>query len=338
MLFIAVMSMVSNLPNRRFSLAPMMDWSDKHCRTFWRGITKEALLYTEMVTTGAILHGDSARFLDFNAGEEPLALQLGGSNPADLARCAELAEQWQYQEVNLNCGCPSDRVRNGAFGACLMGNAELVANCYQAMQEATTLPVTIKHRIGIDDQDSYEFLTHFVETIANKGCQTFIVHARKAILGGLSPKQNREIPPLIYDRVYQLKQDYPELEIIINGGINNLDEAETHLQHVDGVMIGREAYGNPWHMHDVDRRFFDKANPSASRQEVMDKFLPYWAEQCEQGLPLSRISRHIIGLYHRQPGGKQFRRFLSEACQHGNTDINVVYQALTQVEQFQNAS
>lgn len=319
-------------PNRRFCLAPMMDWSDRHCRLFWRGLTQEALLYTEMVTTGAIIHGDKARFLDFNAQEQPLALQLGGSEPDALAQCAAIAQEWQYQEVNLNVGCPSDRVRSGAFGACLMANASLVADCVKAMQANCDIPVTVKHRIGIDDLDSYDFLCQFIETVASGGCETFIVHARKAILGGLSPKQNREIPPLMYERVYQLKNDYPELEIIINGGINTLDDAEEHLKHVDGVMVGRAAYQNPWHMHNVDSRLFGSEDPSTSRREVMEKFLPYWRAQTESGLPLSRISRHVISLYHQQPGGKQFRRTISEGCQHQATDISIVENALAAVE------
>ena len=310
----------------------MMDWSDRHCRLFWRGLTQEALLYTEMVTTGAIIHGERARFLDFNAEEQPLALQLGGSEPDALAECAAIAQEWQYQEVNLNVGCPSDRVRSGAFGACLMGNAGLVADCVKAMKANCDIPVTVKHRIGIDDLDSYEFLCQFIETVAAGGCETFIVHARKAILGGLSPKQNREIPPLIYDRVYQLKQDYPELEIIINGGINTLDDAEEHLKHVDGVMVGRAAYQNPWHLNEVDSRLFGSKDPSTSRREVMEKFLPYWRVQAAAGLPLSRISRHVIGLYHQQPGGKQFRRTISEGCQHQATDISIVEEAFATVE------
>ncbi len=329
--------MLSNTPhslNRRFCVAPMMDWSDSYCRTFWRGITKQAVLYTEMVTSGAILHAGPERFLAFNPCEQPLALQLGGNKPDDLAQCAAIAQQWGYQEVNINVGCPSDRVKSGAFGACLMADADLVALCVKQMQTACDLPITVKHRIGIDDLDSYDFLRNFVETIANTGCKTFIVHARKAILQGLSPKQNREIPPLNYDRVYQLKQDYPSLQIIINGGINNLDDAEAHLNHVDGVMVGRAAYHNPWHMADVDQRFYHTVNPSTTRQQALAVFMPYWQQLSEQGVPLSRVSRHIINLFYQQPGGKQFRRVISETCQHGKTDIQLIYNALKTLNKF----
>src|SRR5690606_20389087 len=228
--------------DRRFTLAPMMEWSTSDCRTFWRLLTKKAVLYSEMVTTGALLHGDKKRFLDYNACEHPLALQLGGSNPADLAECARIAEDWGYDEVNLNCGCPSDRVQNGMIGACLMAEPELVADCIATMQNAVKIPVTVKHRIGIDDMEDYAGLVNFVRIIAATGCTTFIVHARKAWLKGLSPKENREVPPLQYDKVYQLKQDFPQLNIIINGGITTLEQSKTLLDHVDGVMMGREAY------------------------------------------------------------------------------------------------
>lgn len=318
--------------NRRFCIAPMMDWSDSHCRTFWRGITTQALLYTEMVTTAALIHAGPERFLSFNASEQPLALQLGGSKPDELARCAEIAQIWQYCEVNLNVGCPSDRVQSGAFGACLMRDAQLVADSVRAMRSHCSIPVTVKHRIGIDNQDSYDFMKAFVETVAGGGCTTFIVHARKAILAGLSPKQNREIPSLHYDRVYRLKQELPELEIIINGGIDSLDQAEQHLAQVDGIMVGRAAYNNPWHLHDVDRRFFGKDNPAKSRHDAMAKFLPYWQSCCEKGLPLSKISRHVMGLFFEQPGGRQYRRLLSEAAQHKSADINAVHKALRAVQ------
>jgi tRNA-dihydrouridine synthase A len=249
----------------------MMEWSTSDCRTFWRLLTKEAVLYTEMVTTGALLHGDKSRFLDYNACEHQLALQLGGSDPIALAECARIAEDWGYDEVNLNCGCPSDRVQNGMIGACLMAEPELVADCIAAMQNAVKIPVTVKHRIGIDDMDDYEGLVKFVSTIAETGCHTFIVHARKAWLKGLSPKENREVPPLQYDKVYQLKQDFPHLNIIINGGITTLEQSKNLLDHVDGVMIGREAYSNPYLLAQVDQQIYGIDKPVVSRAEVMQK-------------------------------------------------------------------
>ena len=236
------------LPKRTVSVAPMLDWSDRHCRMFHRQITRHTWLYTEMVTTGALLFGDVERHLNFNQEEHPVALQLGGSDPADLARCAKLGEQWGYDEINLNCGCPSERVQKGAFGACLMAESTLVADCVKAMRDAVSVDVTVKHRIGIDAIESYDFVRDFIGDVSQAGCRTFIVHARNAILKGLSPKENREIPPLKYDVAYQLKLDFPQLEIILNGGITTLDEIDTHLEHVDGVMIGREAYHNPYLM------------------------------------------------------------------------------------------
>ena len=242
--------------NRLLSIAPMMDWSDHHCRYFWRLLTRQALLYTEMVTTGALIHGDRERFLHFNAEEHPVALQLGGSNPADLARCAKWAMEWGYDEVNLNCGCPSDRVQSGMFGACLMADPDVVAECVVKMKAACSIPVTVKHRIGIDDMESYESMLGFIDPIAQAGCETFIIHARKAWLQGLSPKENRDIPPLNYDWVYRAKRDRPNLEIIINGGISSLSDAGDHLEQVDGVMLGREAYQNPYILAEVDTKFF----------------------------------------------------------------------------------
>ncbi|HTJ93231.1 MAG TPA: tRNA dihydrouridine(20/20a) synthase DusA, partial [Pararobbsia sp.] len=241
---------------RRVSVAPMMDWTDRHCRYFHRLISRHTWLYTEMVTTGALLHGDVPRHLTFNEHEHPVALQLGGSEPADLAKCATLGEQWGYDEINLNCGCPSERVQRGAFGACLMAEPQLVADCVKAMRDVVSIPVTVKHRIGIDDVSEYSFVRDFVGTIADAGCEVFIVHARNAILKGLSPKENREIPPLKYEYAYQLKRDFPSLDISINGGIQSLDEVEQHLEHVDGVMLGREAYHNPYLLAGVDARFY----------------------------------------------------------------------------------
>jgi tRNA-dihydrouridine synthase A len=298
--------------NRLLSIAPMMDWSDHHCRYFWRLLSKQALLYTEMVTTGALIHGDRERFLQFNAEEHPVALQLGGSDPGDLARCATWAQQWGYDEVNLNCGCPSDRVQSGMFGACLMAQPERVADCVRAMGEACDIPVTVKHRIGIDHMESYEQLLEFVEPVAAAGCRVFIVHARKAWLQGLSPKENREIPPLNYPWVYRLKTDFPELCIILNGGISSLAECRHHLQQVDGVMIGREAYQNPWLLAEVDPVLYGMDKPAKSRDDVVTALLPYVEQQLARGVHLNHITRHILGLYQGVPGARKFRRHLSE--------------------------
>lgn len=320
--------MTSPVLDRRFTLAPMMEWSTSDCRTFWRLLTKNAVLYSEMVTTGALLHGDKARFLDYNACEHPLALQLGGSNPKDLAECSKIAEDWGYDEVNLNCGCPSDRVQNGMIGACLMAEPDLVAECIAAMQNAVNIPVTVKHRIGIDDMEDYEGLVKFVSTIAKTGCNTFIVHARKAWLKGLSPKENREVPPLQYDKVYQLKQDFPHLEIIINGGITTLEQSQQLLAHVDGVMLGREAYANPYLLAEVDQQIYGTSNPVISRNEVMIGFIAYCEEQVAKGTRLNHLTRHILGLYHGLPRARQFRRILSEQAHKPGAGIEVLQQAL----------
>jgi tRNA-dihydrouridine synthase A len=317
--------------NRRIAVAPMMEWTDRHDRYFLRLISKCTLLYTEMVTTGAILRGDKKRFLMFNPAEQPLAVQLGGSNPHDLAECAKICQDFGYAEINLNVGCPSDRVQSGKIGACLMAEPELVAECISAMQQQVTIPVTVKHRIGIDDLDSYQNLSDFVKTVASSGCQTFIVHARKAILSGLSPKQNREIPPLLYPYVYQLKQDFPNLEILLNGGVKTLDEAESHLKYIDGVMIGREAYHNPYILSTVDNRFYDQDSQPKSRLSIATELLPYIQNELEQGTRLQHISRHILGLFHGQPNGKQWRRYLSENAHKPNADINVIKEALNLV-------
>lgn len=314
--------------DRRFTLAPMMEWSTSDCRTFWRLLTKRAVLYTEMVTTGALLHGDKSRFLDYNACEHPLALQLGGSDPIALAECARIAEDWGYDEVNLNCGCPSDRVQNGMIGACLMAEPELVADCIAHMQKAVKIPVTVKHRIGIDDMEDYAGLEKFVSTIAATGCTTFIVHARKAWLKGLSPKENREVPPLQYDKVYQLKQDFPQLEIIINGGVTTLEQSQNLLEHVDGVMVGREAYSNPFLLAQVDQQIYGDDRPVVSRAEVMDSFMDYCAEQLAQGARLNHLTRHILGLYQGMPGARQFRRIISEQAHKPGAGIEVLKRAL----------
>jgi tRNA-dihydrouridine synthase A len=315
--------------NRTFCVAPMMDWTDRHCRYFHRLISQHALLYTEMVTTGALIHGDRHRFLHFNPEENPLALQLGGSNPQDLATCAKMAEDYGYDEVNLNVGCPSERVQNGRFGACLMAEPALVAECVSAMKHAVSIPVTVKSRIGVDDKDSYEELCVFVSTIAKAGCETFIVHARKAWLSGLSPKENREVPPLRYDVVYQLKTDFPQLEIILNGGITSLDHADEVLQHIDGVMMGREAYHNPYLLAEVDRRFFGVQTEPPSREAILELLIPYVQRQLKAGVRLNSVSRHILGLFHGMPGGRLWRRHLSEnACKLG-ADETVLYKPLS---------
>lgn len=315
-------------PNRRFCIAPMMDWTDRHYRYFARLISKEALLYTEMVTTGALIYGDKERHLHYNTQEHPIALQLGGSKPEELAQCAKMAKDYAYDEVNLNVGCPSDRVQNNMIGACLMGHAALVRDCLSAMAEACDLPVTVKHRIGIDDLDSYAFLCDFVGTVRESGCRTFIVHARKAHLQGLSPKENREIPPLQYDKVYALKKDFPECEIIINGGIKSMPECLEHLTHVDGVMIGREAYQNPWILAEVDSLIYANERPLLSRHDVIRGLYPYIEAQLTQGQRLSYITRHILGLFHGQPGGKRFRRYLSEHAHKSDAGLSVLENAL----------
>ncbi|MDD5274638.1 MAG: tRNA dihydrouridine(20/20a) synthase DusA [Methylovulum sp.] len=313
----------------RFCVAPMLDWTDRHCRFFHRLMSRHALLYTEMVTTGALIHGDQHRFLQFNAAEHPLALQLGGSNPRELAICAKMAEDYGYDEVNLNVGCPSDRVQNGRFGACLMAEPALVAECVSAMQQAVSIPVTVKSRIGIDDRDSYPELVQFVSTVADAGCQRFIIHARKAWLSGLSPKQNRDVPPLRYDVVYQLKIDFPQLEIILNGGVTSLDQTEDILQQVDGVMVGREAYQNPYFLAEVDRRLFAGADDILSREQIVGQLIPYIKGQLKTGVRLNSIARHILGLFHGEYGGRLWRRTISEQACKTDADESVILRALT---------
>ncbi|MFC6440635.1 tRNA dihydrouridine(20/20a) synthase DusA [Bowmanella sp. JS7-9] len=297
--------------NRRLSVAPMLDWTDRHCRYFLRLITRHTLLYTEMVTTGAIIYG-KGDYLGFNQQEHPLALQLGGSDPTHMAQCAHLAEQRGYDEVNINVGCPSDRVQNGAFGACLMATPQVVAECVKAMQDKVSIPVTVKCRIGIDDMCEYEDLTRFTEQVIEGGCDTFIIHARKAWLQGLSPKQNRDIPPLIYDRVYQLKQQFPHLHISINGGIKTLWEAEQHLQYVDGVMIGREVYANPYMLAEADQRIYGDNHRVASREEVIVTMADYIDQHIASGGRAWHVMRHMLGLFQGLPGARIWRRYLSE--------------------------
>jgi tRNA-dihydrouridine synthase A len=297
--------------DRRFSVAPMMDWTDRHCRYFLRLLSSNALLYTEMVTTGALIHGDRERFLGHDDTEHPLALQLGGSTPADLATCARLAEAAGYDEVNLNVGCPSDRVQNNMIGACLMAHPGLVADCVKAMKDAVAIPVTVKHRIGINGRDSYAQLCDFVGQVQAAGCRSFTVHARIAILEGLSPKENRDIPPLRYDVVARLKEDFPELEIVLNGGIKTLEECQLHLQTFDGVMLGREAYHNPYLLAEVDTRLFGGTAPVISRSEVLAKMRPYIATHLASGGNMHHVTRHMLGLGAGFPGARKFRQLLS---------------------------
>lgn len=319
----------------RFCIAPMMDWSDRHCRYFWRLLSKQARLYTEMVTTGALIHGDRQRFLGFSPVESPVALQLGGSEPADLARCAAWAADWGYDEVNLNCGCPSDRVQSGAFGAALMAQPARVAQCIAAMRDACDLPVTLKHRIGIDDMESYQQLLDFIGPSASAGCRVFIVHARKAWLQGLSPKENREIPPLNYPWVYQLKRDLPQLIIVINGGITSLEASAEHLQHVDGVMLGRAAYHDPWLLANADSALFGAANPLADKHDAIVQMLPYVEQELQRGTALNHITRHLLGLYQGVPGARQFRRHLSENAHRRGAGVTVLEDALNKVRQYE---
>jgi tRNA-dihydrouridine synthase A len=315
-------------PLRRLSVAPMMDWTDRHCRYFLRLISRHTLLYTEMVTTTAILHGDRERLLGFHPLEHPLAVQLGGSDPGDLAQCAKIAESRGYDEINLNVGCPSPRVQTGRFGACLMAEPEHVADCVQAMCEAVSVPVTVKTRIGIDDRDSYEDLFRFVSTVSHAGCRTFIVHARKAWLQGLSPKENRQAPPLRYDVVQRLKADLPQLEIVLNGGIQTLDEAERHLSWCDGIMIGRAAYHNPFLLAEADRRFYGHGDlRHRTREEVIEDFLPYVRDELAKGSRLHALTRHILGLYHATPGGKRWRRHICEGASRRGASETLLLEA-----------
>lgn len=298
-------------PSRRFSVAPMMDWTDRHCRYFLRQLSRHTLLYTEMVTTGALINGDAERFLRHDEAEHPLALQLGGSEPGDLAVCAKMAEAAGYDEVNLNVGCPSDRVQNNMIGACLMGHPALVADCVKAMSDAVGIDVTVKHRIGINGRDSYAELCDFVGQVREAGCRSFTVHARIAILEGLSPKQNREVPPLRYDIAARLKEDFPDLEVILNGGIKTLDECEAHLEHFDGVMLGREAYHNPYLLAQVDARLFGSREPLISRADTLRRMRPYIEKHLASGGSMHHVTRHVLGLGQGFPGARRFRQLLS---------------------------
>jgi len=310
------------------SVAPMMDWTDRHCRYFHRLISPNALLYTEMITTGALLHGDAERFLRFDDSEHPVALQLGGSDPADLAVAAKMGETRGYDEINLNCGCPSDRVQNGRFGACLMGEPDHVATCVEAMIKAVDIPVTVKCRIGIDEQNSFEFLDEFVSKSADVGCKTFIIHARKAWLSGLSPKENRTIPPIDYDRVRAIKDKHPHLRIIVNGEIKTIEHIKAHIPALDGAMIGREAYSNPYILAEIERKIFGN-HDILGREKIARKMADYAAAQFEQhATPAKSITRHILGLFHHQPGAKAWKRYLSENAHKSDADHTVILEAL----------
>lgn len=326
-------SSLSFIESRKLSVAPMLDWTDRDFRYLLRLISKHTLLYTEMVTTGALIHGDRQRFLAHDVTEYPLALQLGGSDPAALAECAKMGEDAGYSEINLNVGCPSDRVQSGSFGACLMAEPQLVAEGVAAMKNAVNIPVTIKTRLGIDEQDSYQFLTDFIDAVSAAGCETFILHARKAWLKGLSPKENRDVPPLDYERVYQIKKDYPELHIDINGGIHSLVEVQEHLKHVDGTMVGRAIYHDPYLLADVDNVIFNqRSDYILSRHEVIEAMLPYIEQRMKQGRPLKSITRHLLGLFQGQPGARRWRRHLSENAHLPDAGIHTLQQALSLVD------
>lgn len=324
--------MLKNQINRSFSVAPMMDWSDRHCRYFWRLMTKQALLYTEMVTTGALIHGDTERHLAYNEFEHPIAVQLGGNSAKDLAHCAKLSEQRGYDEVNLNVGCPSDRVKSGAFGACLMNQPQVVADGIKAMRDAVDIPVTIKCRIGVDDNDSYEALCDFVGINKQAGCEVFIIHARKAWLSGLSPKQNREVPPLDYPRVFQLKKDFPTLSIVLNGGLKTIEDCQTALASLDGVMIGREAYQNPYLLNAVDQAFYGSITEYfSSPLTVAHAYAEYIETQLKQGVKLNHMTRHLLGLFNGQPGARAFRRYISENANKDGAGSEVFLEALSKL-------
>lgn len=320
------------LINRRFCVAPMLDWTDRHERYFLRLLSKHAVMYTEMVTTGALIHGERDRYLKFNKEEHPVALQLGGSDPKVMAECAKMAEDYGYDEVNINVGCPSDRVQNGAFGACLMAEPDLVAENVSAMQNAVDIPVTVKNRIAIDELDENQCLPHFLQTVSQAGCDTFIIHARKAWLKGLSPKQNRDVPPLNYELVYQMKREFPQLEIIINGGIKTLEQSEQHLEQVDGVMIGREAYHNPYMMNQVDQRLYGESyNNEKTSFEILNQYMEYMQKQINEGVYLKHMSRHLLGLFIGQAGAKAWRRHISENAHKQGAGIEVIQQAVNYI-------
>lgn len=318
----------TSTPEHLFCVAPMMDWTDRHDRMFLRLFTRRALLYTEMVTSSALKHGDAGYLLHYDPAEHPVALQLGGSNPEELAAATEMGNKAGYAEINLNVGCPSPRVQSGAFGACLMTDPTLVARCIEAMGAVSEVPVTVKCRIGVDDLDSDQHLMRFVDTVANAGCDLFVIHARIAILEGLSPKENREIPPLNYERVFRVKERFPDLKIVINGGISTLQQTRAMLQHVDGIMMGREAYQNPYILHNIDSELFGEQVCSKTRIEYLLDYIPYMERELAQGSPLHHMTRHVLGLFKGQKGGKQFRRHLSMHAHRKDAGINVLCDAI----------
>ncbi|MEO5699270.1 MAG: tRNA dihydrouridine(20/20a) synthase DusA [Casimicrobiaceae bacterium] len=318
--------------SHRFCTAPMMAWTDRHCRYLLRLISRRVRLYTEMITTAALAHGDVPYHLDFDPAEHPLALQLGGSDPAGLAHAAKLGARWGYDEINLNVGCPSERVQTGSFGACLMADPALVADCVRAMRDAVPVPVTVKHRIGLDANEDYGFVRDFVGTVSAAGCTVFIVHARNAVLKGLSPKENREIPPLRYEVVHRLKREFPELAFVINGGITDWDVVDRELRTVDGVMLGRVAYHDPYVLAEADARIFADYHPVRSRAQVVEAFIPYAAEQVRRGTPLRAMARHVLGVYHGRSGGRRFRQLLSDNARLAQNDVALFEHALDAVE------
>ena len=326
-------SISSNKIDRRFCVAPMLDCTDRHARYFLRQISRHAVMYTEMVTTGALIHGDRSRFLDFDTAEHPIALQLGGSDPSAMAQCAEFAQEWGYDEVNINVGCPSDRVQSGSFGACLMQSPQLVAENVQVMASQVNIPITVKTRIGVDEQEPKQALWQLTDAVANAGCEVLLIHARKAWLKGLSPKENRDIPPLDYEIVYALKEDFPELEIIINGGIKTLKECQQHLQVVDGVMMGREAYSNPYILSQVDEILYQEDGSVLSREAVLMNYIEYCKDRLSEGTRLNHLSRHIIGLYHGEPNSRLWRQHISDHAYQEGAGLEVLFDA--QIKQQQ---
>ncbi len=326
------MEINSQAPSHRFCVAPMLDWTDRHERYFLRLMSRHAYLYSEMVTTGALIYGDRDRYLPFNPREQPIALQLGGSDPRDLAECAKMAQDYGYNEVNINVGCPSERVQKGAFGACLMAEPQLIAECVDTMRSAVSIPITVKNRIGIDEQDETQSLAQFIDTVSQAGCNTFIVHARKAWLKGLSPKENRDVPPLNYELVYQIKRENPQLEIIINGGIKTIEASQQHLQQVDGVMLGREVYHNPYLMMQVDTALYNDVGEIFSRKQILQQYFTYIEQQLGRGVYLKHMSRHLLGLFQGHSGAKAWRRFISENAYKDGAGIEVLERAMRFVE------
>lgn len=315
--------------SHKIAVAPMMDWTDRHCRYFLRLLSPGVQLYTEMVTAAALVHGDTEKLLRFNAAEHPVALQLGGSDPGMMSEATRFGVEAGYDEININVGCPSDRVQSGRFGACLMASPDVVADCYQAMNSVSEVPVTVKTRIGIDDQDSYKFLRRFIDTLHAAGCTMFVVHARIAILEGLSPKDNRRVPPLNYERVYRLKADCPDLTIVLNGEITTVEECRTHLEQVDGVMIGRQAYQQPWFLTELEQAFGSESGYiPPSRRDVVQMMLPYIVKELAAGTELKQITRHMLGLFAGEPGARAWRRYLSEHAHRPGADVDVLHAAL----------